>query len=475
MISQNFSRLIAAILIPSLTDDSKIVHFHASFSPVTPAAFDYKTDTNYIIERAVNSIKIGFLLDETDKISYIPEEIKDDTDNVKQNLQHLTKKIINSLTYSTESAQYKKANTYEFTISLNENDTVKSFKILIDAQFFKLFIPTINTAIVYDNIENFVLPFFHKPDFFHINTELLFSTLTRKELSDLLNHMMKKNILSPYEITLLILSYPETASKIKKSLSDNILRDVSATIKKYSHQNLTRRDLIEGVYSFEESLNMILHDDTFNYSPRMQELSDILKKINLLELYYMKSFDHWIEEIIEKDMFYKTLSKCSDQIIEAAFREYRRGEFYFLRNYISKRRLDEIFANENMIPISKSVDARSKLLQIFRKEYHIKKEYGHESFGYLISKITGKYSFEVLLNSAGWFIISTALKQSPRAIKDKFLSNINPAASMLIEDVLSGSVNPNIIHDEIQVNKARKICVGKILLLHEEGRIELED
>jgi hypothetical protein len=57
---------------------------------------------------------------------------------------------------------------------------------------------------------------------------------------------------------------------------------------------------------------------------------------------------------------------------------------------------------------------------------------------------------------------------------DRVLSGINHPASVLIKGVISGTINPDIIHDEIQVSRARNECVRVILELYEDGIIEMD-
>jgi hypothetical protein len=70
-------------------------------------------------------------------------------------------------------------------------------------------------------------------------------------------------------------------------------------------------------------------------------------------------------------------------------------------------------------------------------------------------------------------VFSTALKGINNIIQQRVLQKIYPAAQVLIEDVLRGVVNPNILHDEIQIKKAETICVKRIFSLYENGIITL--
>lgn len=92
----------------------------------------------------------------------------------------------------------------------------------------------------------------------------------------------------------------------------------------------------------------------------------------------------------------------------------------------------------------------------------------------LLTCMTGRSDYIHLLLSAGWFILSTALKGVAGKIQRRVLKGLPRSASVLIEDVLKGVVNPNILHDEMQIHKAQQTCVRLILQLFDEGIINLE-
>jgi hypothetical protein len=74
----------------------------------------------------------------------------------------------------------------------------------------------------------------------------------------------------------------------------------------------------------------------------------------------------------------------------------------------------------------------------------------------------------------GWFTLSTAMKGIQKKIVSSVLRHLPFSAGILIEDVLKGVVNPNILHDEMQINKARMVCVDSIVRLYFDALINIE-
>ena len=60
-------------------------------------------------------------------------------------------------------------------------------------------------------------------------------------------------------------------------------------------------------------------------------------------------------------------------------------------------------------------------------------------------------------------ILSTALKNTRIDLVKIVTDPLPTPARYLIEDVLRGVINPNILHDELQINDARTQCVRSIL------------
>lgn len=117
--------------------------------------------------------------------------------------------------------------------------------------------------------------------------------------------------------------------------------------------------------------------------------------------------------------------------------------------------------------------ARAQIVSSYRALRVKRKNWGAESFEYTIRVIFNPASFRRLLIEAGWFTLSTALKNARLNITERALENLLPSARYLIEDVICYVLNPNILYDELQIYEARARCVQKALGLHEKGMIEI--
>jgi ribosomal protein S3AE len=88
--------------------------------------------------------------------------------------------------------------------------------------------------------------------------------------------------------------------------------------------------------------------------------------------------------------------------------------------------------------------------------------------------MNGKDDFYRLLSETGWYTLSTALKGTDIKIIKKVTDNLPHVPSAIIKDILKGRLNPDIVHDEKQIFRARKITVEKILSLYSDCLINLE-
>lgn len=129
---------------------------------------------------------------------------------------------------------------------------------------------------------------------------------------------------------------------------------------------------------------------------------------------------------------------------------------------------------ENNITKNEIVTSQVSFITGYRKLKMERTGSGHESFEYLLLSFIDPGDYRYLLIEAGWFNLSTALKGVKKKIVLKILDVITIPASYLVEDVLNGIINTNIIHDEIQINRARGQCVRCIISLYEDGVIKLD-
>jgi hypothetical protein len=302
---------------------------------------------------------------------------------------------------------------------------------------------------------------------------MLLSKLDSKELSAMFELLKRNNRLSDYQLVLLISGFPEYSLKVKNALSKNRQDSLREELKKYKGK-VTGEDISCGIYSVEENINHVYKKEKNHIADHFRTLSSLIKKITDYELYIRKSWPEWISEMDQKNMLYKTLIKCSDQIIQNAFTEYSEEKYPFFKKEFSAERIRELFPGGISSSTQSVPDARISVIKQYRKLTAESFRYTHEDFAYILSSVTKNTDFEIIVRNAGWYPLSTALKQCSRKLIDRVKGNINFPASVLINGAITGTINQDIIHDEIQVNRAGNECVRVILELYQDGIIELE-
>jgi hypothetical protein len=302
---------------------------------------------------------------------------------------------------------------------------------------------------------------------------MLLSKLESIELSAMLDLLKRNNRLTDYQLVLLINGFPEYSLKIKNALSKNRQESLSGELKKYKGK-VTGEDIFCGIYSVEENINQVYKKGKNHIGDRFRTLSGLIKKITDYELYMRKSWTDWISEMDHKKMLYKTIIKCSDQTIQDAFTEYSEEKYPFFKRDFSPAKIRELFYGSISRSSQSLPDARISVIRTYRRLTAETLRYNHEDFGYILAAVINNSDFETIVRNSGWYILSTALKQCSRKTVDRVTNNVSFPASILIKGVISGTINSDIIHDEIQVNRARKECVRVILELYEDGIIELE-
>lgn len=309
------------------------------------------------------------------------------------------------------------------------------------------------------------------PDFRIVST-----SLEQAEFEKLLNHLQKKNLLTPYQIFLLTLGFPELSGFIKGSLSKNSIENVLALKKTAGKLKLGKRDIIGGIYSIEESLFLIMKDsEDLEYSLFMKRLQRLISFTRNLIALSRKGFREHISELIKEKLLLPVLSTIEDRILGMAFSMDPDHSFELAKSGLSDRKQRYIAGHmRNEYPFIDVLAARAFVLKQYRSIKIRKTGTGEERFEYLLSCFKGTEDYQNLLLAVGWFQISTAMKGSNPGIVNKLTSPLPEGARILIEDVLSGTINPNIIHDECRVKKAKKACVEAILDLYAEGTIAFQ-
>jgi hypothetical protein len=309
------------------------------------------------------------------------------------------------------------------------------------------------------------------PDF-----SLLIESLNSAYLENLFFRLRQNKLISVYQLALLCVAYPGYAITIKHALSKNTVQEVSNMLARIrADATFSERDVMEGVYSVEEAIYYLIREDgevqLFSYLREMQKL---MFEMNARDAFCIKSFPEWIEELQSEGLLYKTLVKISEPMIALAFCDYRELFESVCGTFFSQRKLEDIrLLWKNNSTFDEKLRARAAIIASYRALRAKRKNWGGESFEYVIRGIGDSASFRRLLLAVGWFTLSTALKNAKRDVVARVLAALPNSAKYLIEDVIRGVVNPNILHDELQIAEARARCVRKALELYESGMIEI--
>jgi len=470
------SRIITELIFPGISAYFSRLKFHPSYSSIEPARSRCIADYILKIRRLKETINIQISISGASGINKekIYQALNKSAKDTAFILQVISGREIRGAEITEAlSGNEEKQHLYQYTIALRKDSGEIIITVDLDPRFFNILIPSLDTTLPDFNIAETLTLFFKKPGILVPSIRVLLEKLDSKELSEIFEIMKRKNELSDYQLVLLINGFPENSLKIKNSLSKNGQASLREELDKYRGK-VTREDISCGIYSVEESLGQVLKKGENRFSEYFTILSDLVKKISDYELYFRKGWDLWIEEISGKNLLYKTLLKCDDNIIRDAFSDYTHEKYRFFDKFFTPERIDEIFSSYACKYRSDITDARIEFIKKYRALLVSLFRSGNEHFSLLISSIQEKKDFEIILRQTGWFILSTALKQSNRKLQDKVTENISYPASALIKGVISGTINPDILHDEVQVNRARNECVRIILGLFEDGIIEPE-
>jgi hypothetical protein len=364
----------------------------------------------------------------------------------------------------------------EIVVSSANTDHEQYLQLLLPIDFFKFFSKNISQLSSSEVIESEVLSFFKNPKWIIPNVLFLISALSNIELNNLINQLQRNNLLTPYQIFLIIHAYPELSGAIKSVLSKNIINDVIQCNKKFDALKINRRDIAGGIFSIEESIYFIMRDGSdIHYSQFLGRIQKIIQSSLNLDILLTKTFSEWISEIIADGLLYATLSVTEDTIAAKALSKDYHAFIEQFRKYISEIKINDI---RQLINQDTSYDtilrARIDFLTNYRKQKMKRIHSDPGRLEYLLINFNRASDYLYILLSVGWFTLSTAMKGMNKINTDHVLRNLPVGAKILIEDVLKGIVNPNILHDEIQINKAKISCVESILQLYNDGIINLE-
>ncbi|MCX8122588.1 MAG: hypothetical protein N3F66_00305 [Spirochaetes bacterium] len=403
----------------------------------------------------------------------IKEYIHNNTFSIALRVSMVTKKIL-KVTFSdevpSENASLKIPHV-SITASFHDdptNNDVHSFTIYVPLEFFKLFRIKANDLTkqgLINDIELQFLQFFRDPYNLFPSLEIILERMEDNELQKLIYFLLNENVLTPYHLYLLTRAFPQHALKIKYNISSNLISDimhVGQVVK-----NIKTRDLIEGIYAFEEILYLKLRSKQyFKYGNFIDKINKILHFITILSTFQKKNFETWFNEIENSGLLYTILSHCTDSTIASAFSNHT----FLLQKlslYISSRRLQSIHSYfKNKFNYMDTMEAQYSLIQLYLSHMsQINKLYSMP-FHKLYPKYINSDSIYYLLFELGWFTLATAFKQLPKKLVHNCTQKLPIGAQYCIMDMINGVLNPNLLHDEMQIKKSQYLLIQSIIKLY---------
>jgi len=328
-----------------------------------------------------------------------------------------------------------------------------------------------------ESLEKGLVDYFCEPSVIFPDLGTLLDMLDNREIQDLFYRLQRNRLLSTYQICLILAAFPEHSPRVRRCLSANTASDVTDMMRSLKrNRSVTRRDLAGGIYSVEESIyRLMVRGEDFGHAQFLRAHREMVTAISDMETLLRFDFATWLERMEENGLLYHTLAAAGDREVARAIAGTGVRTVSLIERNLSAKKASEIAALAE-VPgtMDERIAARCGLVRMYRGLRVRQRNWGAESFEYLLRCVSNPPDFRRILMEAGWFTISTALKGAGSAAVTRITDHFPAPARFLIEDVLRGVVNPNIIHDELQVDAARKLCVKTMLALEEEGAIALE-
>ncbi|MGB4270286.1 MAG: hypothetical protein WBK20_14045, partial [Spirochaetota bacterium] len=217
------------------------------------------------------------------------------------------------------------------------------FIICIPLELFTLFrikVSNYSTYISLNDIKTKFLQFFNDPYNLFPSLPIILETMEDSEFQKLIYFLLNENILTPYHLYLLTRAFPQHALKIKYNISRNLISDILHVGKTTHH--ITARDLIEGIYAFEEILYLKLRTKPyFVFGNFINQITNVLHHISIVSTFQKKTFETWFFDMEKSGLLNAILSNCNDETIAIAFHDSAKL-FNQLSRYLSSRRINSI-------------------------------------------------------------------------------------------------------------------------------------
>ncbi len=363
-------------------------------------------------------------------------------------------------------------------ISYSAAEASRDLAAMLPVSFLRLFSNEITSESDPESVNRHLMLFFKNPLRLMPRIAIVLGTFDDLELERLFYHLRRRNLLSVYQACLIILAHPGHVLRIKNCFSKRFIGEVADMLHRFERRGvIKKRDLLEGEYSIEEAIfSLIKGNDSLAYSPALAKMQNAVRAASLAEAVLRRDFAAWLRVMDEDGLLYHTLASSRQGDIARAISDAPGSYVEHIGRHLPERRLSEIIAESEGFPCSHSsrIEARGALISTYRKLRLKKRNLGDESFEFLLRRFRSADDYRNLLAAVGWYTLSTALKGVPETRTRPVMKSLPAPVRYLIEDVLSGVVNPNIIHGESLVRDARAACVRAIGSLAEDGIIMLE-
>ena len=432
-----------------------------------------------VIERAGREITVLISYDDftDEEVVACGQYLGENLDYTGAVVKLLFKKKISARFYEPAKYTAVSSTNYEITVSIRTGSRNCMMHLAVPSDLFKLLLPSINESVPASDIEKGITEYFKNAALLVPDVRTILESLDTRELGILFNRLQAGNLLTNYQLLLLIIAFPDLSLKIKKCISQNTIDDVIILKKNIGKYRINKRDIIGCLYSIEEAIFMLIKSGfSFRFSRYLSELESTVKNILGMDMLLRKDFISWIEEMSSAGLLYDTISRCSEETIASAISPERKALLPVLGKAVSVKKIDSITVMMKDAEDYASVfESRLKMISTYRSLKLKRTGQTHESLDYLLARFKNDRDYIFVLLTVGWFVLSTALKGVAKNNALRTMKSLPDGARFLMEDILKGTVNPNIIHDDIQVNRAKTLCVKAILALYEDGVIVLDE